>query len=488
MIKLVKNELIKAFHKKAVIFLAIFIALFGALVYFVNKSDLDNVYSSEQMIADNEEYLKNLDLSSEIGRQDYISTCSAIESAKFSKEYGDDNWRVYVYDNVAVYEDQTPYDLVYSYCEATVNNDEEKKEIYLSIIDKFKDEIKNDNWNNYLNNAIEAKKAEIDMYKEQLKLVSNDLEEKELKDNIRNVELDLEGLNYRSKYNREFDPHESDVISNYVSSAKNYKSMDQNEDNYKTIEEKQEFRAAKSEYYLYKYKVEHELLENTYDSASNLLAIDFGSQLLFVLIAIIIIAGSIVSDEFNKGTIKQLLLRPFTRNKILMSKIITSLIMFVLFSVYFAFVDVILYGLLFGFDTFNVPVLYFDYANSVVVSHNFITATLINFACLLPFYLIVLGVCIFVGVVSQNSTFAIAAGFGVYVVGDIVSAFIDKVNNIWVALIPCNSWDLTQFLYGGISNSKYITLGFCLAEDIIIILGLFVLSFVIFKRINIKNQ
>ena len=38
------------------------------------------------------------------------------------------------------------------------------------------------------------------------------------------------------------------------------------------------------------------------------------------------------------------------------------------------------------------------------------------------------------------------------------------------------------------SNSKYITLGFCLAEDIIIILGLFVLSFVIFKRINIKNQ
>ena len=203
-----------------------------------------------------------------------------------------------------------------------------------------------------------------------------------------------------------------------------------------TDEEKQKFRAAKSEYYLYKYKVEHELLENTYDSASNLLAIDFGSQLLFVLIAIIIIAGSIVSDEFNKGTIKQLLLRPFTRNKILMSKIITSLIMFVLFSVYFAFVDVILYGLLFGFDTFNVPVLYFDYANSVVVSHNFITATLINFACLLPFYLIVLGVCIFVGVVSQNSTFAIAAGFGVYVVGDIVSAFIDKVNNYNVALLP----------------------------------------------------
>ena len=67
MIKLVKNELIKAFHKKAVIFLAIFIALFGALVYFVNKSDLDNAYSSEQMLADNEEYLKNLDLTANVG-------------------------------------------------------------------------------------------------------------------------------------------------------------------------------------------------------------------------------------------------------------------------------------------------------------------------------------------------------------------------------------------------------------------------------------
>ena len=39
---------------------------------------------------------------------------------------------------------------------------------------------------------------------------------------------------------------------------------------------------------------------------------------IFILIISIVISGSIVSTEFDKGTIKLLLVRPFKRNKILL--------------------------------------------------------------------------------------------------------------------------------------------------------------------------
>jgi len=51
---------------------------------------------------------------------------------------------------------------------------------------------------------------------------------------------------------------------------------------------------------------------------------DFG---LFILIYIIMISGSIVSEEFSKGTIKYLLTKPYRRRTILASKLITILLL-----------------------------------------------------------------------------------------------------------------------------------------------------------------
>ena len=60
------------------------------------------------------------------------------------------------------------------------------------------------------------------------------------------------------------------------------------------------------------------------------------------------IAGTIVSEEFNKGTIKLLLVKPYTRNKILLSKFITTLIMIVFVIIVTITMQILIGGVLFG--------------------------------------------------------------------------------------------------------------------------------------------
>ena len=52
----------------------------------------------------------------------------------------------------------------------------------------------------------------------------------------------------------------------------------------------------------------------------------FNEYGIFIIVVIVMIAGTIVSEEFNKGTIKLLLVKPYSRLKILLSKYITTLI------------------------------------------------------------------------------------------------------------------------------------------------------------------
>ncbi|MFC0274418.1 ABC transporter permease [Metabacillus herbersteinensis] len=82
--------------------------------------------------------------------------------------------------------------------------------------------------------------------------------------------------------------------------------------------------------------------------------VSFSTGFLMILpFFVIAIAGSIVSNEYNWGTIKFLLIRPAKRSKILLSKYITVLLFSVYFIVVFFLVSVLLGFLLFGFEGVN---------------------------------------------------------------------------------------------------------------------------------------
>lgn len=80
--------------------------------------------------------------------------------------------------------------------------------------------------------------------------------------------------------------------------------------------------------------------------------VNFSNDVAAAIISvfIVIIAGSIVSQEYSWGTIKLLLIRPVDRWKILLSKFIASIIIGVVFLIA-SFILSLLFGMLFfGFD------------------------------------------------------------------------------------------------------------------------------------------
>jgi ABC-type transport system involved in multi-copper enzyme maturation permease subunit len=62
--------------------------------------------------------------------------------------------------------------------------------------------------------------------------------------------------------------------------------------------------------------------------------------------------------------------------------------------------------------------------------------------------------------------------------------FSDKV----LSFIPLCTWNLSSFMYGGTHPNTYITLGKSLVIDILFMIILTALSYICFKRKEIKNQ
>ncbi|MBL0389298.1 ABC transporter permease [Tumebacillus sp. ITR2] len=104
-----------------------------------------------------------------------------------------------------------------------------------------------------------------------------------------------------------------------------------------------------------RYRLDHNIPPS--HTTSWLFAKDFASQLGLATIVVIVIAGDIVSSEFQWGTVKLLLIRPVTRTKIYFAKY-AAVLLFGLFLVAVMFVGSWLAGAaMFGFAGLSEPYL-----------------------------------------------------------------------------------------------------------------------------------
>ena len=206
----------------------------------------------------------------------------------------------------------------------------------------------------------------------------------------------------------------------------------------------------------------------------------------FVVIAILIIVGSIISEEFNKGTIKQLLTKPFSRSKILTSKIIAGLIAMFLFLLVYE--GAFLLSNCFEYNDFSsifgTNVVY-DFNLGKVKEVSVLAQCFYGFISVLPAYLIIFITVILVGVLSTNSVASMISGFGFFFVSDLLSYLLKPQI---VAYMPFYTWDLTPYMYGGLNTNKYATFGTSILIDILTIVLLGILAYVFFNRKEVKNQ
>lgn len=215
---------------------------------------------------------------------------------------------------------------------------------------------------------------------------------------------------------------------------------------------------------------------------------DFYSQFgLFLIVVIVMIAGTIVSEEFNKGTIKLLLVKPYTRNKILLSKFITTLIMIVFVIIVTIIMQILIGGVLFGFDSLGMPVVEYNFNTSSLQEINIFVYLIIQTLTQLPMIILLAVLAFAISTIFSNSALAITISLLGYMSTSIINQLVMAYNLGFMKYFVTMNWDLSMYLFGGLplmeGMNMTMSIIICIAYSLIMMIP----TFVIFKKKKYKE-
>lgn len=236
---------------------------------------------------------------------------------------------------------------------------------------------------------------------------------------------------------------------------------------------------------LNKYYIENNI---SLDSNSRDLFINlFGNYELFILIVGIVIAGSIVSEEFNRGTIKLLLVKPYSRVKIILSKFIVCMLILILTIAFIYVFQFLAGGVINGFDGMNIPAVVYNFDTSAVETVNLFAYVALIGICKLPMYVLLTTLAFTCSTLFTNTALAVSIPFLGYIAAPLLNqlAIAYKIKAITYFVTP--NWDLSTYLFGGTPMFQGLTMPFSIAICAIYLAIMLILSCVVFKKRDIKN-
>ena len=488
MISLIKNELSKIFHKKAIYVIAIIAIGFMILNIVLTKYFESNVqkYSSND-VEFYTDLLNELDKSDPNYKEEYIAMKSQLETAKLLQKYDFNSWQWQV---VSSNSDKYIYPMIEA--EGTENYEKAKNEY-----DNFVEKLNSGDWRTFV-------QAELDDVNEQIKT----FEKQKLEGNNPNIDLQLldmtikkQALEWRLEKDIPYgDSNKSQILTRWEESKKELEMLKEQERTKPlTYEEKYSKQNVEETVYLSEYDLKNNLNENMYlntdsdrwvlasDSDYSQINIFFDAQ-LFITIAIVVIAGTIVSEEFNKGTIKLLLVRPYKRIKILIAKFIACIIILFLAYAVMALAQFILGGIMNGFNDYVGKAVVYNFKTSSVEEIGTFKYMILSGLSILPQYLLIMTLAFSLSVLFINSPIAIALPLlgimGAELINELAYHY-EKAKFLRFFVTP--NWDLSIYLFGKLPQFEPISLPFSIAVCVVYFAIMLVASLVIFKRKEIKN-
>lgn len=199
---------------------------------------------------------------------------------------------------------------------------------------------------------------------------------------------------------------------------------------------------------------------------------NFDIVIIFILIYL---STTVLTEEYNTGTIKNLLTKPYKRTIILTSKIITSLAIIILIVISTIILQYLIGGLLFGFDSYNLEAIRYNPITKDIVTMNLSLYMIIIILSKTPMYILLMLVSLLFGVITNNISLNILISFGLY----IVSTFEILINDLSKMLFIFN-WDMSKYLFTSLKLPIFISS----ISTIFII----VMLFYIFNNKDIRNE
>lgn len=483
MSKLIKNEIRKLFSRKVIYILLVIAIGYTILNNVLNNipyEKLQNEYQKSEL-SYLEEELENLNYTTEEENSMYIDTKTQYDVIKLSMNYNVNSWQ-YNYINRS--------DELYSNLK-TINentyglnkNAQELKKAqaqYESVLEK----LNNDDWKPFIQNELDNADAEIQGYEETLKELKDKKLIEEINSYLEAAKINKKALEWR--LNKEI-PYNNSFLSNkidaYVTAWQDINSLKSKEN--KTSEEQQVYDDALRTANTSEYYIENNInIKNEYDARYTLMHLN-ESYGIFIIVYGIIIAGTIVSNEFQKGTIKLLLTRPYSRNKILLSKYIVSMLCIIVFIIFFIIAQYVVGGIVYGFDIFNISAVEYNLSTNSIVVMNALKYSLYTILGFLPTYILISTLAFALGTITMNSGVSIAIPILGYTVSSIINYYISKIK--WLKYFVTANWNLSIYQFGGKGLADGLNLWTSIIICFVYLIIMLIISFVVFKKRDIKN-
>lgn len=465
---LVKNEIIKIVRKKSFYIILIvvlaYIVLSNVMYKYVYTSDYE--YYDESYVENLKDRISSLNLDNQQDLDMYVNDKTELDTYELLKQYDKGTWQYkLILEKASSYLSEIN---TYTYKIKDEEALNEAKETY----NKFTERLKANDWKVFVQDELDELK------KSQEGLSENEKDKSTL--------IQIEVLEMRLKNEIAYgDDYKNEALSRYQQSKLIINEL-ANKSN-KSYEEEKQYQSAKEDAEKSRYAIEQSKdIYNTTDAREFLLNV-FSKYELFIIITIVLIAGAIVSDEFNKGTIKSLLVRPYSRTKILLAKFITVLITVLFIMVVTVILQFIIGGILFGFDSLSIPNVVYNFKTGKIMEVGILKSIICTGLGKLPIYVLLGTLAFALSTLFNNTAVAITITLLGYMASSIVNQFAYYYDMEWLKFFVTPNWDFTQFFYGNLPLIK----GMSIPLSIIICLVYFVImiipTFVVFNKRNIKN-
>ncbi len=490
MIKLIENELIKIFKKKSFYLLLLIIIIIIVLFNHANPDQnhtLEFPKTSDMAVNLWEQNLKNKAVNDEsyINSEGYIQDKYSIEFGKLYNSYPENSWQRYALNDernsisvplfpTDLHQDIEPnlktiidYEINPNF-NIQKNDYEEAKKIY----EQYMQALNNDDWKEYV--ALKIKNL-----RQKSESSSTTSDEK------KSLNIEIEIYEYRLKYDI---PFNDDIFNDYISNWREEQYLLESFLKMGTSDEfyYQTTQICKLNIALSKYALENKIEYDISDSAITVLShnkVDARISLirLFKHFDIVIVAVAIyisctnITEEKNKGTIKNLLTKPHKRSKILISKILACIITVIITTLFMIIVQYVVGGIIFGFDSYNIDYIGYNYTSDSVFTLNLFVYLLLLLLCKLPMYFIIVTFCIFMSVINKHSIMAMILTLSIFLIRTDIERYSRfPVFTPIAKYFITNNWDLSIFLFGRIPDFNVLTLPFsifvCLIYEILLLI------------------
>ena len=472
--KLVKNELYKILHKRSTKIFLVIAIMFVILINVIYRYSDDLLIFSTTYYEDYDmalNYVSDYENNSIGDKELYNYYKSFIDTYDLANNFDSNSWQYqkYMEDYWSLLQD---YYRVQDEGLDTTN--------LFNELEELKTNIENDNWEYFV-------QKDINNINENIEYIKNTLSDPSLNNNEKlNYEKELFVLEEQVKLNEyrlEKGVEYGDDYLNNAIDAINSSLYGMAE--YKYSNDTDSTETVKS-YYENWYILDEEVDTNNANTLRSVFINFFSEYSFLILIFSIMIAGGIVSDEFNKGTIKSLLIVPHKRSKILLAKYISIIIMILLIIGVLIVSELLIGGILMGFSSLSIPVVVYNITDSALEIINIFGYLGLQILANLPQIILLATLAFACSVIVNSTAFSIVIPFCGIIASELINAFAYAYDIKILNYFVTTNWDFTVYLFGGTSiygNSLLHAIIVCLVYLLIML----VVTFIVFKRKDIKN-